>query len=173
MTCDNACNEAKHLIADQFDGPVDSASEASLEIHLRSCPACRRYAAQMDALRGALRSLNEETAPLADEPARQPARRRRLGLGALSGLAAAVALLITSGVFIMNEGSSPGLARLTPSATPRVVGLAPEVSEQSRATVVLTHSSAAKYIPVERESSRPDVHMFMLFSATPTTRAVN
>ncbi len=48
---------AEALISSRLDGPIDPASNRALLAHLATCPACRAFAEQMEAMSRGLRTL--------------------------------------------------------------------------------------------------------------------
>lgn len=49
------CKEVHHLVIEGQDRPLSLMERISVRIHLMMCGACRRFEAQMDFLREALR----------------------------------------------------------------------------------------------------------------------
>ena len=57
------CREATALASDSVDGTLSAARGLSYWMHLALCAACRRYRAQIDLTRAALRRLADRPAP--------------------------------------------------------------------------------------------------------------
>jgi anti-sigma factor RsiW len=62
---DIACIELVEMLTDYLEGALPSAEVAAVEAHLRSCPPCRTYLAQLRATVRAVGSVPVET--LSDE----------------------------------------------------------------------------------------------------------
>ena len=60
---DLPCTEEVELITDYLEGALPDAERRRLELHLRTCPACTEYLAQMRTLAGSLGGLREEGLP--------------------------------------------------------------------------------------------------------------
>ena len=60
---DLACSDEVELITDYLEGALPDADRRRLEAHLRSCPGCTEYFAQMKAVAGSLEGLRDETFP--------------------------------------------------------------------------------------------------------------
>ena len=167
------CEQARELWHDRCDGLLESAEEASLAVHLRSCPACSRYHRQMDRMERAFSVLREasESVGVSDKEwagslSADPASvrgRRRIPLWHLGRVAAAVALLVGAGVFVSQydhrRGSAPGpLGGATP-----VPAAAAGQEPVAPTEIVLAKASDAEFIAVHRETPEPRVHVFWLY----------
>ncbi len=104
-----SCDDAGALISARLDGALDATGAAVLDDHLSSCGACPAYAAQLERIRGHLRSKDDGDAPdvvaavLAEVAGRPPLGGRDW----LRVAAVFVAFALAGAVFI-------GLARRTP-----------------------------------------------------------
>ena len=57
------CREASELLSQRLDGPLPTADNARLRLHLMVCRACRPVAEQMAFIRRAMRQLSKDQAP--------------------------------------------------------------------------------------------------------------
>jgi len=57
------CQEVVELVTDHLEGRLSAGRRARLELHLRSCPGCRAYLAQVRALVRAAGRLPAEELP--------------------------------------------------------------------------------------------------------------
>jgi anti-sigma factor RsiW len=111
------CDRSREAISLRLDGMLSAFESALLDRHLKRCPECRAFAAdvggQMQLLRSAPLELPERQVVV---PAtRRPVRRRAFGtLTALAGAAAAAAFALTPGG---GDNSQAGAIR---SSAPRV-----------------------------------------------------
>lgn len=72
------CREAAALASEAVDGTLPRARWLSYWMHLALCRACRRYRAQMDLTRAALRRLADRTpSPELSTPVREEFERRQ------------------------------------------------------------------------------------------------
>ncbi len=71
------CENAKRLISDGLDGPLEGASKARLEAHLASCPSCTGYGTSLAKLHTGCRAI----APRSPEPERMVQSMARLKAG--------------------------------------------------------------------------------------------
>jgi anti-sigma factor RsiW len=74
-----ACRNAARLISEGMDRPLTWVEKLSLHFHLLRCSACRRYQAQLRAMRDLLRSAAsrlDEAANDAEEPLPLDAKER-------------------------------------------------------------------------------------------------
>ncbi|HET8821784.1 MAG TPA: zf-HC2 domain-containing protein [Thermoleophilaceae bacterium] len=58
---DLPCIEVVELLTDYLEGALPAAVASRLERHLRTCPGCSEYLAQMRTLAGSLRDLAGES----------------------------------------------------------------------------------------------------------------
>jgi anti-sigma factor RsiW len=87
------CDRARQWASLRVDDELSELEEALLERHLELCPACRSFAARLDAATGVIRATPQEKpeiayAPLERRPIRLPLGRKT----AIVGIAAAAAL---------------------------------------------------------------------------------
>jgi anti-sigma factor RsiW len=70
------CTEITERLSNAFDRPLSTRERLEIWLHLRICDFCRRYAAQLNFLRDALRR-REETVVLRSPPATLPPEARQ------------------------------------------------------------------------------------------------
>ena len=72
------CREYRRIVSRELDGPVDETERASLERHMESCPACRRFREVALAASSMHRRIVEVAPPadLASSIVARAARRR-------------------------------------------------------------------------------------------------
>ncbi|MBX6370414.1 MAG: zf-HC2 domain-containing protein [Rhodospirillales bacterium] len=101
----NECVRAREAASGRLDGEISKLEAAWLEIHLRRCPACRGFAAQIAALAAELRR-----APLEQPSATAftPRSSRRASALRLQAVAAALAIAAVGGSFALGRALSPG-----------------------------------------------------------------
>lgn len=46
-----SCHQATQLLSEKLDRPLETKEKISLGVHTTMCPACRRFAQQMEELR--------------------------------------------------------------------------------------------------------------------------
>lgn len=95
MTRHAACDRARLWASLSVDAELSELERALLRAHAASCPACRRYARELEAIATELRSApqGEPARPVWTEPRarRVAARRWQLGIAAASVAASLVA----------------------------------------------------------------------------------
>lgn len=155
------CDEARQAWHERIDGELPAEGAASLALHLRACPVCREYAAQMDALAGTLDSLRAAT----DKIGAAPSKRRRRRIPIIGSLAAAIALLVTAGVFL-REHPPAGNGYAGDAAVRDSHPLSTDAVDERPTTVLLSGRSADDYIPVAQPTSQSNVHVFVLYRTT-------
>ena len=162
------CEKAKHLWHERCDGELTPAQRAALEIHLQACQSCRAHHGQMDGMAAALDRLRgdsqavgvgTEAAPLA-----ALRRSRWASVWRISRVAAALAVVLGAATYLSWQGTAgPETVGVT-SPSPTIVASASAAFEQPvPASVVLSERSAVRFIPVARETSDPNVHVFVLY----------
>ena len=167
------CNEATQLWHDRCDGELTPIRAAAMEDHLRTCESCRAYHRQMDALSSAFADLRDDSQAAAGVPDETPAshvtRVARSGwrwgsawrIGGMAA-AAALALVVGTGLYLsQRDPTRIGNAGL-PTSMPHAITPVGE-SQPVPAKVILTGSSAVRFIPVEQKTHQPNVHVFVLY----------
>ena len=114
------CADARVELSARMDGELDGASVALLDGHLRECDECRRHAAELQAVRSALRVVAAEEVPdltteimrrVADDAPRLDRRARRWARArtGLVAAAATIALLVgVTGPWLERSGDVAG-----------------------------------------------------------------
>ena len=162
------CEKAKHLWHERCDGELAAEQQASLEIHLQTCQSCRAHYRQMDEMAAALGRLRgssqavgvgtEATPPVALR------RSRWASVWRISRVAAALAVVLGAATYLSWQDTAELETAGVTSPSPTMVASATAAFEQPvPAQVVLKERSAARFIPVARETSDPNVHVFVLY----------
>lgn len=182
------CAAARNLVHRRIDGEASIGEIDRLSAHLKQCPACERYVgetahvmSQLASLRAASESPPATTAPPIERD-NVAAGHGRLSLrGALLRIAAVIAIgfvgvwtwtasrdqthlrLADGGPDVVNTNSSPfgpgtGIER-SPSPEPAIQG----GSVRRAARIINPRSQDSTYIPVARDTGRPNVKMFALY----------
>jgi multiple sugar transport system substrate-binding protein len=146
------CREARSLAARQLEHQLEGAAAARLNAHLSTCPACRHWARQEEALRDRLRFELDPpwtlTAAAATHNRSQIlARVRRKSImvqtrQAAQGLVAlALLIVVAAGLLLWWQNNPP--APLVPDATP-----APQEADQIVLTLAVEDINLARYRPL-------------------------
>ncbi len=127
-----SCEKTEQMIALDVGGDLPAADAAGLADHLRSCAACREFAAGMRASYTAVRGLAEAPGDEIAQARIRGAVQRRVERGerrpavAWRWLAAAAALALVLGASTLLRPAAPG----APPGPPTRVDPAPVVAEQ-------------------------------------------
>lgn len=185
---DMECLAARDLVHRRVDGEASTDEIARLNAHLKQCPACERYAgetirvmSQLSSLRAASESPPEAITP-SIERENITAGHGRLRLpGALLRIAAVIAIgfvgvwawstmrdrpglrLADGGPEIVNTSSSPFPQGQGMKLSPSPKGANQGDSPRHTARVINPRSQNSTYIPVARDTGRPNVKMFALY----------
>lgn len=166
------CSQARSGWNRLFDREITPPDRADFETHLRSCAACRRYAAQLEAITATLRTLDAhmvESHQRILEPPTIPLRRLRR----FSGLAACLILAVTVGGLVMLQLSE--INRVTiispttnggPKQTP-IAQTATPVDPRPTVSLRLVGTSALSQVVMKRSAKSSNIHVFTLY---PTSR---
>jgi hypothetical protein len=60
----NGCRPFRELLSEALDGPLSKADQARLEAHLEGCAACRAYGKDLEAVRAAVKGVEEVEPPV-------------------------------------------------------------------------------------------------------------
>src|SRR5258708_11601404 len=109
-----ACARARESASAHFDGELVELQEAQLEAHLRSCPECQAYAAEIGEIS---RRLN--AAPLArrEGPMFVPQRPRRTAFIPAAAAAAAIVVAVAGSSFAVGGMLGRGSNAPRPATT--------------------------------------------------------
>ena len=153
-----SCEQSRQLMHDSYDELLSQADARSLDAHLATCPDCRAYQAEMTAILGGLDELKTLSVLDLAEPARRPDRGQFLPrpLMRISGLAAAVALLVVGGWLI-----KPWATQVKDPTGP-IVGTPGTPDLAFTPTILLSEETAERFIPVMRPTDDPHVHLVWL-----------
>jgi hypothetical protein len=170
----SAHERARARAAERVDGPLGLAEATWLEEHLAGCPACAAIAAEYEADRQALRAMREnppepprdlwartaaaieqESAARGRSGAPMRSSRRRVPLGAMSGLAVVaivVAVTAVSGDFL--NGGSGGSAASSPAAdaastAPEIMSGGGAAQAEAEATPIAVGAGNVKWLRVD------------------------
>lgn len=143
MRAERGCAWAREELSARLDGEGSAADAGSLDEHLAECPACRRHARDLEAVRRALRVQPAEAVPdLAPTIMRRLQRTREVSpwrtriRSATVGAAAAAALLLGTSL-PWGEG-------------PRDVAAATEITDGVRSAARALHAYDAELTITER-----------------------
>lgn len=148
------CSEARAAWQAQCDCELAPGEARRLEAHLERCPACARFAREMEAVLGGLAALRTESESLsARRAARRPSRLWRIAAVASAAAAVLVAAL----------GWRP--MRPAPPAGPPVTARPDAPAERAVAAVVveLGGESAERYIALPAATRQAKVHVVRLY----------
>ena len=113
MTCD----ETRKILHEYVDGELDGAAAAAVKGHIAGCAACRKEAAELEALGRALAAVKPLRAPaLAVERTKglvraEAARAQRRQVWARGALVAAAALVLITVSVLQLSGAIPHLGK--------------------------------------------------------------
>lgn len=150
--CD-AARERWHQLHDAAPGNPRPHVDAALRDHLARCPACAAYAADMQALSVGLGALRRES-QLARPPRRGASPRWRIGALSTGGIAAALLLAL---LLRLPEPVPRGAAESLANARRHAVA-----ASVSPLGVELSGAAAARFLPIERQTSQPNVRVIEL-----------
>jgi predicted anti-sigma-YlaC factor YlaD len=162
------CKKAKHLWHERCDGELTPEQQAALEIHLQACQNCRAHHRQMDGMAAALGRLRGSSQAVGVGTAAAPLavlrRSRWVSVWRISRVAAALAVVLGAATYLSWQGTAELETAGVTSPSPTMVASATTAFEQPEpASVVLSERSAVQFIPVARETSNPNVHVFVLY----------
>lgn len=160
------CKSARDACHALCDGELPPVERAALALHCERCSECLAFVREMDAVAAGLAELRAKTSRVG-EPASgaMPGRRSFKWAPAAGRAAAAVALILGTGIIAY-------LATVDGEHRPSVVmnSSAPIASPSSEppgrtpaVQVALRAESDERFIPVTQKTSRPNVHLFVLF----------
>jgi anti-sigma factor RsiW len=176
------CSIAQQSWHERRDGELPVERQAALELHLRSCAACRDYCRQMEALDGALdflRVASSQAGGTAAEAAPAQAGRKSVTRShswtwrrawRKGRVAAVIALFLGAGSYLTDSPDSPDGPAPRPTTVTQPV---PDSVAENVAEVELVGESAAKYIAVAQQSSQPNVHVFVLYRTSAGPAGLN
>ena len=171
--------EAEALISARLDVALDSRQEQILQKHLATCPNCRLFAAQMDAMQGGIRELPRLPAsPIVSRQVRERIRQprsiterlgglfgSRLGVAPVAAMAAVLVMLVGAYALFGND-SENGRLGPTISAGTQIA----DSSTTNTAIVVTETTSQATIKPGEviENTPVPTVPNVRALAETPT-----
>ena len=119
------CARAREAASARLDGELAELHAAQLEVHLRSCPGCRAYAAGIEAITRDLRAAALERPVVG---VFVPQRRRRTGVVPAAAAAAIVVAVAGSSFAIGGLFGRQG-SHLRAATTPSSVALAGPIDQ--------------------------------------------
>jgi ABC-type glycerol-3-phosphate transport system substrate-binding protein len=159
------CREARSLVVQQLDDQLPGPAAARLNAHLATCPACRYWARQEEALRDRLRFELDPpwtltAAAATHNRAQILARVRRKSImvqtrQAAQGLVAlALLIVVAAGLLLWWQNNPP--TPLVPDATP-----APQEADQVVLILAVESTSLSRYQPLieQFEAEQPHIRV--------------
>src|SRR5712691_2591165 len=121
-----ACARARESASARLDGELAELQEAQLDAHLRSCPECEAYAAEIGEI-----SRRLSAAPLAqpEAPIFVPQRLRRTGFIPAAAAAAAIVVAVAGSSFAVGGMLGREGSKVPPPATTETSALAGSVAQ--------------------------------------------
>jgi anti-sigma factor RsiW len=158
------CKVARESWHAQCDGELPPVERAALALHCERCPECRAYVQDMDAIARSLADLRAATDRVGQpaSTAVSPTGPFKWATG-VRRVAAAVAMVLGAGVIAYLGAVDSEHGPSLPSSTPRVVPSTELSARMPAVQVALLAESDERFIPVTRDTSRPNVHLFVLF----------
>jgi hypothetical protein len=162
------CTTAQNHWHAQQDGELSIEQQAALTSHLTGCAVCRAYIADLEAVTGALAELRDASSGHRRNRNRGITAPHRLAAPSapnehLRGgrIAATIALVLGAGLVTWRS--------LPPESSRELGSPVPTALPPQPARVALLDASADAYIPVERSTRQPRVHLFVLFNSAEST----
>src|SRR4051812_15860073 len=117
-----ACTRAHEAVSARLDGELNELEAQRLELHLRGCRPCRRFAAEAEAIAYSLRSAALEPAPAyVFTPRRRRVPASFAAAAAVLVVAAATGSSFFLGQFLARDGhTGPAGAAATTSPAPSI-----------------------------------------------------
>ena len=137
------CDEMHVLLHQRLDGELGGKEQAALDLHLESCPSCRRELEQLSEVVSLVQAIGE--LPRQDTPV-APHRTRSMSIplhASVSALAALILLSVT--LFLVTPTDDP------PTQTPELT-----------ASLKLSDSDS-DLLTVHLPSQDPEVHVFWVY----------
>ena len=141
------CMLARESASARLDGELSELESARLDAHLRGCPDCRAYSAEIGAIAARIRAADLE------QPARVTIPRRRRLAGArmqvaVAAAAAAVAAAVAGSSFTIGHAFGHRAPAVTGSSTGDLVSLRADSTLQH--LLVLQPTKAERRLQVAR-----------------------
>jgi predicted anti-sigma-YlaC factor YlaD len=156
------CEQARQAWHTRLENALPNAD---LERHLAECVGCGRYAAQMEAVTGALGALRRETESVRSDARLARSRRPRLRTG-LTRIAAVIAISI--GAYVTFWLWQPRTVERVPIVKAPPVGVDRPIEHQPAVAprvvgITLRGESAKTLLAVATPSQSPEVAMYWLY----------
>lgn len=170
------CTEVREALDDLVDGLLPEARRGEVQAHLRTCPACRRMQAELEAICAGLDWLGQHSAALLETAEMSPAesasaRPLRISGGRHGGRvrrlwlipsAIAAGVLLVAGLRWMLPLAGPPAPLDHPAELSATASSSPGAAAPFR--FELAEGSREQYVAVPQASRRPGVHVVWLYA---------